>query len=537
MATTDYLPARGNVGDWGDTYGNRVDRFIAAIAYLDGSRPSLIMGRGYYTRLVRAAWDWRDGKLTLRWIFDSNDNSSPVNSSYGGQGNHQMTIGDADGDGKQEVFNGSSAVNDNGKGFWTNGMGHGDALHMSDMDPDRPGLEIWMPYEYPPGNGAVGAALTDAKTGERIFTVSEATADVGRACAADIDPSHKGYELWAARGNMYDAKGVQIGTTKPSMNFAIWWDGDLSRELLDNISIWKWDYLNNTAIRFFTPEGVSSNNSTKATPNLSADLFGDWREEVMFKTSDNNNLRIYTTTIPTEHRIYTLMHDPQYRVAIAWQNSAYNQPPHPGFYLGTDMEAPPTPNIVMVGQATLPVKLSSVKAYQKEIGINVEWTAYSELNIDRYEVEKSIDGRSFSAIASTKAKGNNTTAAINYDWFDVSPNNGNNFYRIKTIGLDGSVQYSNIVKVNLAVNTERVLVYPSPLTGNTFNLQLNNLEKGRYSLKLYSTDGQQLIARIIEHSGGSRTQIIELDNNLPNGMYHLEISGNGKTFMQQLIRN
>lgn len=448
MATTNYLPARGNVSDWGDAYGNRVDRFIAAIAYLDGSHPTLIMGRGYYTRLVRAVWDWKDGKLTLRWIFDSNDASSAVNSYYAGQGNHQMTIGDADGDGKQEIFNGSSAINDNGKGLWSNGMGHGDALHMSDMDPDRPGLEIWMPYEYPPGNGQVGAALTDAKTGERIFTVSEATADVGRAMAADIDPSHKGYEVWAARGNLYDAKGVQITTSKPTlMNFAIWWDGDLSRELLDGTSVWKWDYINNTASRMFTPVDVSSNNSTKATPNLQADLFGDWREEVIFKTTDEHNLRIYTTTIPTDYRFYTLMHDPQYRTAIAWQNSAYNQPPHPGFYLGTDMDAPPTPNIITIDKVAPEVSTIArqVPSEEKSNATSVTYRVVFS------ETVNSVDASDFALTATGNVTGNiASVAAVSSSVYDVTVDN---ITGDGTLRLDVKSSYTTIAdEQNNALN-------------------------------------------------------------------------------------
>ncbi len=346
MATTDYLPVRGTVESWGDNYGNRVDRYIAAVAYLDGQRPSIVMGRGYYTRLVRAAWDWRDGKLTSRWVFDSDNN----NKNYEYQGNHQMTVGDVDGDGKDEIFNGSSAIDDDGKGLYANALGHGDALHMTDMDPDREGQELWQCHESPSKYGAYGLEFRDAKTGIPLWGVDGENKDVGRALAIDIDPRYKGYECWGSVGNLFDCKGKQIGTAKPSMNFAVWWDADLSRELLDGNHVDKWDYLNGKSTRILTATDCSSNNSTKATPNLSADILGDWREEVILRKTDNTSLRIFTTTIPATNRIYTLMHDPQYRVAIAWQNSAYNQPPHPSFYLGDGMKNPPKLNIQLVGK-------------------------------------------------------------------------------------------------------------------------------------------------------------------------------------------
>lgn len=358
MASSNYLPARGTVSSWGDNYGNRVDRFVAAVAYLDGSQPSLVMGRGYYTRLVRVPWDWRNNTLSQRWIFDSNASG---NSTYAGMGNHQMTVGDVDGDGKDEIFNGSSAIDDSGAKLHSNGLGHGDALHMSDMDPDRSGQEIWQCHESPSQYGIYSMAFKDAKTGAPIWGVSGETVDVGRCNAADVDPRYKGYECWGSKGGLYDCKGNLIGTSKPSMNFSIWWDADLNRELLDSNRIDKWNHLTNRSDNLLTATGYSSNNSTKATPALSADLFGDWREEVIFRKTDNTAIRIYTTNIPTIHKLYTLMHDTQYRVAIAWQNSAYNQPPHPSFYLGVDMPSQTKPNVVIAGQNLSNQDFSNIK--------------------------------------------------------------------------------------------------------------------------------------------------------------------------------
>lgn len=356
MATTNYLPARGSVSSWGDSYGGRSERFIAAVAYLDGSKPSLVMGRGYYTRLVRVAWDWRNNTLSQRWIFDSNTSG---NSAYAGMGNHQMTVGDVDDDGKDEVFNGSSGINDDGTKLYANTLGHGDALHMTDMDPDRPGMEIWQCLEEPAKFKTNGLVFLDAKTGATLWGIT-GFKDVGRCNAADIDPRYKGYECFGSitdnsditTNYLMDCKGNLISNKKPTQNFSIWWDADLNRELLDSNKIDKWDYINGKTVNMLTATGYSSNNTSKATPCLSADLFGDWREEVIFRKDDNTSIRIYSTNIPTTHRLYTLMHDPQYRVAIAWQNSAYNQPPHPGFYLGVDMAPQTQPNVV-TANATL----------------------------------------------------------------------------------------------------------------------------------------------------------------------------------------
>lgn len=354
MATTNYLPGRGNVAGWGDSKANRSDRFLAGLGYFDGERPSLLMARGYYTRSVLVAWDWRDGKLTQRWIFDSD---TPDNERYAGQGNHQLTVADVDQDGKDEVIYGSMAVDDDGSGLYTTELGHGDAMHVTDMDPDRPGMEIWTCNESPSQYQGNGLWYRDAGTGEKLWGVP-ATDDVGRALASDIDPRYKGYEMWGSTGGLYKNNGELISKKRPTMNFAVWWDGDLQRELLDGTKVDKWDYENNALKNLLSADafGAEKNNGTKSNPGISADILGDWREEIILRHENNQELLVFTTTIPSKHRFYTLMHDPQYRISIAWQNVAYNQPPHTSYYLGEGMKNPSKPNIKLTEEAKLGAK-------------------------------------------------------------------------------------------------------------------------------------------------------------------------------------
>ena len=355
LATTDYIPARHEETlhptseqlqeVWGDGYGNRVDRFLACIAYLDGKHPSLVMCRGYYTRSVLAAWDWRGKKLTHRWTFDSDD-GTPGNEDYRGQGNHNLSVADVDGDGKDEIIYGAAVIDDDGTGLYSTKLGHGDALHVSDLDPDHPGLEVFNIQER---FGDAGANFRAAGTGKILWKkpsikAGEDGEGPGRANSFDIDPRYLGHESWvngAQINGIYNVKGELISEVKPqSCNFAVWWDGDLLREILDKNYIAKWDWQAGVLDTMLVDVEVTSNNGTKATPVLSADILGDWREEVIWRTRDNQSLRIYTTTIPTTHRFRTLMHDPVYRLGIAWQNVAYNQPPHTGFYLGEGMKVP-----------------------------------------------------------------------------------------------------------------------------------------------------------------------------------------------------
>jgi hypothetical protein len=364
LATTNYVPARGNVGDWGDTYGNRVDRFLAGVAYLDGQRPSAIFSRGYYTRAVIAAWDYRNGALTQRWVFDSNGSG---NSAYAGQGNHNLSIADVDQDGRHEVIFGAATIDDNGGRLYTSGLGHGDALHVGDFIPSRAGLEIWDIHE---SSNQLGADLRDARTGARIFATpnNNGSEGPGRGVAADIWAGNAGAEYWGAGPNMTflrNASGSNIGRNPGSANHLAWWDADFVRELVDGNHVDKYGTSSDT--RLLTADSVSTNNGTKSNPALSGDLFGDWREEVMWRTSNNSALRIYTTTNVASNRIYTLLHDPQYRVAIAWQNTAYNQPPHPGFFIGDGMSTPPVPNITVPGGGG-PNPEPGASIYQTESG-------------------------------------------------------------------------------------------------------------------------------------------------------------------------
>ena len=359
---------RSGKNDKGD-YGNRGERYLACVAYLGGTEAnaSAVFCRGYYTYAYLWAVDFDGAQLKTRWLHSSDKKNTYWLMDANGQeetlqgtictsglgrytmyanGNHNLSVGDVDGDGKDEIVWGSAALDDDGKMLYAVGFGHGDAIHLGDMNPDRPGLELFDVHEE---KGEYSWDLHDAATGEILWKGGQKGQDNGRGLAADIVETSRGYEFWSAYGGMksYDAEGTettarnqnpfnaisgkQAGSTKPSMNFRIYWDGDALDELLDNTTISKYGG-SSLGVGSQSITG-QSNNSTKATPNLSADIFGDWREELILRNGSNDALNIFSTIAPTDYRVPTLMHDHTYRMAIAWQNVAYNQPPHLGYYL------------------------------------------------------------------------------------------------------------------------------------------------------------------------------------------------------------
>ncbi len=368
MNKTSAYPAKSF---WNDDYGNRADRFLACVAYLDGpdQNPSAVMCRGYYTKAYIWAVDWDGTELKTKWLhasvsktqvdhydsnftkttqtYSSNTGKTPYSYTAWGNGNHNISVADVDGDGCDEVCYGSATIDNDGKLLYAVGFGHGDAMHLADLDPDRPGYEIMdvheEAYENKDAGIGYGYDIHDARTGE-VISSGQRDRDTGRGLAADWDAEYRGCEFtFATQTSTYNCKGRSIYDTNPGMNFRIFWDGDAQEELLNDITISKWDKGNISTLSLAASRATGSPascNSTKATPCLQADIFGDWREEViLWNSTDASSINVYSSTYTTNYRVPTLMHDHVYRLGVAWQNVAYNQPPHLGYYLPDFIES------------------------------------------------------------------------------------------------------------------------------------------------------------------------------------------------------
>ncbi len=363
LDTVNYEPGRGDPTKWGKTSDkyNRVERYWGSVAYLDGVHPSVVTGRGYYGRLTATAYSVENKKLKKLWTYDSGT-SNASNNAYG-DGNHNSMCADVDGDGKQEIITGPAIIDDDGKLYYTTKQGHGDAMHVGDLDPANPGTEVWICHEES-GSG-YGVTLYDADQ-KKILYHQNGAGDTGRCCADNVWAGNPGAECWGNKLSdnstpVVSTNGTVLNCRRPAINFLSYWDGDLEREILDGytdspatISKMTGDAGKTTITNLLVTDGYYTCNTTKGTPCLSADIFGDWREELIVRKADGSGIRIYATTYDTDYRVQCLMHDPQYRVQVSSQNTAYNQPPHPSFFLGTGYDMPARPACTVRGGAAVP---------------------------------------------------------------------------------------------------------------------------------------------------------------------------------------
>ena len=366
MQTVDFDPPRSILtsSKWGDSYANRSERYLAAVAYLDGVHPSVVMTRGYYTYVYAAAYTWDGTDLKEQWLstntpteknggtgctvkYADGTSKNNTNKTLYAQGAHSVSVADVDNDGYDEIIFGSAVLDHDGTVLTYDGRGHGDAEHVSDFDNDGK-QEIFMAHEAGKHNDKIIPYAVDIKRYNGDIMLQAAQGDIGRGIMDNVDDEYALSSgnlslFWSvAADGIYNQAGEKVGnipnTNGSNMeNFAVYWDGDLGRELLDGNKLVKYSIKSGTERIYYDSKNStlpgSINNSTKSNACLTADLFGDWREEIVLRYGDG--VRIYFSTIPTDYRLTTLMHDSQYRCAIAWQNVGYNQPPHTSYYIGS----------------------------------------------------------------------------------------------------------------------------------------------------------------------------------------------------------
>ena len=366
MQTVDFDPPRSILtsSEWGDSYANRSERYLAAVAYLDGVHPSVVMTRGYYTYVYAAAYTWDGTDLKEKWLstntpteanggtgctvkYADGTSKNNTNKTLYAQGAHSVSVADVDNDGYDEIIFGSAVLDNDGTVLTYDGRGHGDAEHVSDFDNDGK-QEIFMAHEAGKHNDDTIPYAVDIKRYNGDIMLQAAQGDIGRGIMDNVDDDYALSSgnlslFWSvAADGIYNQAGEKVGnipTTNGSNmeNFAVYWDGDLGRELLDGNKLVKYSIKSGAERIYYNSKNStlpgSINNGTKSNACLTADLFGDWREEIVLRYGDG--VRIYFSTIPTDYRLTTLMHDSQYRCAIAWQNVGYNQSPHTSYYIGS----------------------------------------------------------------------------------------------------------------------------------------------------------------------------------------------------------
>lgn len=404
IARTPLRPARDPLSEWSARYRDiprlikRASHHLLAPAYLNGTTPSIVYLRGAWDNVRMAAWDLQENRFDLLWELNTPPEDREDNIY--GAGYHSLAVVDVDFDGKDEILSGSFCVEEDGSPIYKTyagdeegnhvRLGHGDAFDVAKMEPDYNGYYVWACHET--ASLPANIELHDARTGQVLHGIPK-DKDTGRSRAADIDPTYPGWEVWGSTGtplmtlagepivstwnkfqyrnpdgsNAVNPDGTNLKGSLP-MNFKVYWDGDLLSEFLDDTTVSKWNWNDQAVDILFSAEGCASNNGTKAVPCLTADLFGDWREEIVWKTKDNTALRIYSTAIPTSYKLPTLMHDITYREAVAWQNNHYNQPPNTSFYLGAETRRVPLPEVYVLQEGervTPPVYRdeNAVKAY------------------------------------------------------------------------------------------------------------------------------------------------------------------------------
>ena len=592
IATITYEPSRDinqhvkgkeGHGYWGDNYGNRCERYLAATGYLDGVHPSAIFVRGYYSSAYVAAYDFDGKDLKLRWLHKS---EYPGQGLYG-EGNHSLQAVDLDGDGYDEIFFGAAALNHDGTLRYRTGLGHGDAHHIGDLDPDLPGLESWDVHEHKDAQYTEEMRANDGKIIWGTPQPSAEGVDNGRGMAADVDSEYRGYEMWSAKGGgMKTAKGKLIGTPAVSQNFRIYFDGDEYDELLDGAFVTKFNSSSKKSETYFdgpSALGVTGCNGTKNTPSLVADLFGDWREEMVVRSEkDPTLLYIVSTPVESKLRVYTLMHDATYRTAVASENTAYNQPPHVGYYLPDMVKSLKQPAVFMAGEELAPADTTPVvndgksefdastpkegagwsettNAGFKENGYyNFEntlssyatWEIFSQKEAKTTLTIRFANGGSADRGMSVSVNGK-SAGSINFpasgDWtkyseakIDVKLVQGVNTLKLTsmtseggpnvdmfTFGIDGVELYDGTQKIDTSTTALPVIPFKSGVMFNPANGVLFTPKAGFAEVYFFDMSGAMRMGMSQNVAAG--TSVLALDRNvLPKGTYLVKVMLNGK---------